>query len=420
MSSFDAEQFFHDQTHRLRREQRYRVFRRLVREHGEFPRARWQQCAATGRAPEITVWCSNDYLGMSQNPRVIEASTAALARYGAGAGGTRNISGTHDLIAELETELAQLHGKGGALVFSSGYVANDATLATLGSALPHCMIFSDAGNHASMIEGMRRSGAARRVFAHNDPQALASALRSAPRDCAKLVAFESLYSMDGDIAPLAQLLNVAREYGALTFVDETHAVGVYGLRGGGLLQACGLLDQVDFVQGGLGKGYGVVGGFVTASAAAIDFLRGHATGFIFTTALPPAVAAGALASVRHLSHSQCERRALFTRVSYLRKRLRSAGLPLLDGESQILPLMIGDATRCSDAADRLLQDHGIYLQAINYPTVARGSERLRITPSPLHTDTMQEDLLAALLEVSRSIMLSQDTVAHTVSAAAVA
>lgn len=403
MSAFDAGQFFREQNQRLRRERRYRVFRRLTREAGQFPRSRWENPANPGRARDVTVWCSNDYLGMSQHAAVLEASAAALTRYGAGAGGTRNISGTHDLIAELEVELALLHGKGGALVFSSGYVANDTTLATLGSSLPDCVIFSDANNHASMIEGIRRSGAQRRVFAHNNPRALEAALAAVGPGRPKLVAFESLYSMDGDIAPMSELLQVARAHGALTFVDETHAVGVHGPRGGGLLQAQGLLDQVDFVQGGLGKGYGVVGGFVTAAAEAIDFVRGHAPGFIFTTALPPAVAAGALASVRHLTHSQSERDALFARVAQLRTAFDAAELPVLATASQILPLMIGDAARCSEAADRLLEEHGIYLQAINFPTVPRGSERLRITPSPLHTDAMQDTLLHGLREVVGSV-----------------
>lgn len=397
MSSFDSSQFFRDQNQRLRREQRYRVFRSLGRSAGAFPRAQWSDPATPGVTRDVTVWCSNDYLGMSQHPVVLEAAGAALTRYGAGAGGTRNISGTHDLIAALELELATLHGKGGALVFSSGYVANDTTLATLGASLPDCVILSDANNHASMIEGIRRSGAQRRVFAHNDPQALDAALSAVPRSRPRLVAFESLYSMDGDIAPLAQLLEVVRRHGALSFVDETHAVGVHGPRGGGLLQAHGLLDQVDFVQGGLGKGYGVVGGFVTGSAEGVDFLRSHAPGFIFTTALPPAVAAAALASVRHLAGSDVERRKLFARVAALRADLTAAGLPLLPGDSQILPLLIGDAARCNDIAERLLREHGVYLQAINFPTVPRGSERLRITPSPLHDEAMQAQLLRALI-----------------------
>lgn len=406
MSAFEFEQFFRDHNQRLKREQRYRVFRRLERAPGEFPRAYWHDESSPQRAPQaVVVWCSNDYLGMSQHPAVLNASAAALARYGAGAGGTRNISGTHDLIAALEAELAALHGKGGALVYSSGYVANDTTLATLGSHLPGCVIFSDANNHASMIEGIRRSRAERHVFAHNDPQALATALAAVPRGRPKLVAFESLYSMDGDIPPLAELLTVAREHGAMTYVDETHAVGVHGPHGGGLLEAQGLLDQVDFIQGGLGKGYGVVGGFVTGSAEAIDFVRCQAPGFIFTTTLPPAVVAGALASVRHLARSGLEREQSFRRVASVRTSLTAVGLPLRETRSQILPLMVPGAGRCAQMAGRLLSERGVYLQSINYPTVARGAERLRITPCPLHTDVMERELVSALLTVARALQL---------------
>jgi 5-aminolevulinate synthase len=393
---FDFQQFFRDANRRLRQERRYRLFRRLEREQGRFPVAIWRDGAMRR---EVTVWCSNDYLGMSQHPAVIEASAEALRRYGAGAGGTRNISGTHELLARLEQELADLHAQSAALVFSSGYVANDTALATLGAALPQCVIFSDANNHASMIEGIRRSRAERRVFAHNDPAALAAALARAPPDRPKLVAFESLYSMDGDVAPLRELLAVTREYGALSYVDETHAVGVHGPRGGGLLEAQGLLGQVDLVQGGLGKGYGVVGGFVSGSSEMIDFLRNHAPGFIFTTALPPGVAAGALASVRHLKTSGVERTALMRRVATVRARLLEARLPLLRTSSQILPLIVGESGRCEAIAQQLLIEHGIYLQPINYPTVPRGTERLRITPSPLHTDPMERLLAQALARV---------------------
>ena len=392
---FDYQQFFHDANQSLKRERRYRVFRELQRLPGQFPVATWKD-AQSGAERPVVVWCSNDYLGMSQHPKVIAASCDALECYGAGAGGTRNISGTHALIAALEAELAALHQREAALVFSSGFVANDATLSALGAALPQCMLFSDANNHASMIAGMRRSGAAIRVFAHNEPQALTAALAAAPPQCPKIVAFESLYSMDGDIAPLRELLSVASQYGALTFVDETHAVGVHGAHGGGLLEAAGLLDQVDIVQGGLGKGYGVVGGFITASAQLVDFVRSHAAGFIFTTALPPAVAAGALASVRHLAQSPVERQQLFAGVNALRTAFETLQLPLMPTRSQILPLLVGDAGRCNALADHLLRDHGIYLQPINYPTVARGTERLRITPTPRHSAPMQQALVAAL------------------------
>lgn len=392
---FAFSDFFDGQLQALRREQRYRRYRVLERRAGRFPQVSW---SPPGGAPrDVVVWCSNDYLGMSQNPAVIAATQEALSQYGAGAGGTRNISGTHELIVALENELAGLHGKSGALVFSSGYVANDATLATLGRTLPGCTFFSDANNHASMIEGMRRSGAACQVFAHNDPDSLHRLLARSDPATPRVVAFESLYSMDGDMAPLGALVAVARHHGALLFVDETHAVGVHGPEGAGLLAQSGLLDQVDIVQGGLGKAYGAVGGFVTADAAVIDFLRSYAPGFIFTTALPPAVAAAALASVRHLRRSNRERQRLFEQVAAVRSTLTAAGLPLLDSASQILPLIVGDAGACERIADRLIDAHGIYLQPINYPTVPRGSERLRITPTALHSDAMVAALAAAVI-----------------------
>ncbi len=396
MRHFDYEGFFDDALGRLRREGRYRVFRQLGRELAPGPVA-FTSIDGTRRA--VTVWCSNDYLGMSRHPLVLEASRNALARYGAGAGGTRNIAGTHDPIVALEAELASLHGKDAALVFSSGYVANDTVLATLAASLPHCVVLSDADNHASMIEGIRRSRAETIVFAHNDPADLDARLAALDPSRPRLVAFESLYSMNGDLAPLRELLAVARRHGALTYVDETHAVGVHGPQGGGVLEAEGLLDQADLVQGGLGKGFGVIGGFVTGRRALIDFVRSHAPGFIFTTTLPPATAAAALASIRHLRRSQSERQALWRRVASLRARLTAAGLPLLPSRAQILPLLIGDSHRCSELADRLLREHSIYLQPINYPTVPRGAERLRITPSPLHDDAMEQALVTALLDV---------------------
>jgi len=403
MRHFDYEGFFDDALGRLHREGRYRVFRQLGRELAPGPVA---FTSIDGKRRAVTVWCSNDYLGMSRHPLVLEASRSALARYGAGAGGTRNIAGTHDPIVALEAELASLHGKDAALVFSSGYVANDTVLATLAAALPRCVVLSDADNHASMIEGIRRSRAETIVFAHNDPADLDARLAALDPSRPRLVAFESLYSMNGDLAPLRELLAVARRHGALTYVDETHAVGVHGPQGGGVLEADGLLDQADLVQGGLGKGFGVIGGFVTGGRTLIDFVRSHAPGFIFTTALPPATAAAALASIRHLRRSQTERQALWRRVSSLRARLSSAGLALLPSRAQILPLVIGDSRRCSELADRLLREHSIYLQPINYPTVPRGAERLRITPSPLHDDTMEQALVAALVSVCAPALAS--------------
>lgn len=393
---FDYEGFFGDCIAGLHAEGRYRTFRALERAPGRAP---WARTLVDGRARDVVVWCGNDYLGMSQHPVVLDASRAALARCGAGSGGTRNISGTLDLAVRLEAELADLHGKESALLFSSGYVANDTTLATLAAALPRCAIVSDADNHASMIEGMRRSRAERYVFAHNDPAALARVLAELDPQRPCIVAFESLYSMGGDIAPMRELLAAARAHGALTYVDETHAVGVHGPRGGGLLAAEGLCGLADVIQGGLGKGYGVVGGFITGSARLVDFVRSHAPGFIFTTSLPPAVVAGALASVLHLKRSGQERAVLSQRVGRLRERLAAAGVPVTPTRSQILPIPIGDASRCADAAARLLREFGVYLQPINFPTVPRGTERLRLTPSPLHDDAMEDVLVRALQRV---------------------
>lgn len=391
---FDFRGFFAGANEKLRREHHYRVFRELRRAQGRFPRAEWR--APGGIWRDITVWCSNDYLGMSQHPVVLEAARDALARYGAGAGGTRNISGTTDLLVALERELADWHAKDAALLFSSGYVANDTTLATLARALPGGVVFSDAANHASMIHGIRASRQRCVVFRHNDAAHLDEVLAAHDAAVPKLVAFESLYSMDGDIAPLADLLAVAKRHGALTFVDETHAVGVHGPRGGGLLEAHGLLDAVDVVQGGLGKGVGVVGGFITGATTIIDFVRSHAPGFIFTTALPPHVAGATLASVRHLKGSSAERKALSARVASVRAALNAAGVPTTPTPSQILPLIVGDAAACHALADRLLDAHGIYLQAIVFPTVPRDGARLRITPGPLHTDADEAQLVAAL------------------------
>ncbi len=402
--SHDFEQFFADATERLKREQHYRVFRELAREPGEFPRATWLKDGA--EHSKVDVWCSNDYLGMSQHPAVLAAAHAALTTYGAGAGGTRNISGTSDLIVALERELADLHGKQAALLFSSGYVANETTLSTLARALPDCVVLSDAANHASMIAGIKGSRRICHVFRHNDAAHLEELLAGLPPGTPRIVALESLYSMDGDLAPLAELLGAARRHGALTFVDETHAVGVHGPRGGGVLEARGLLHLADVVQGGLGKGYGVVGGFITGSAAVVDFVRSHAPGFIFTTALPPAVAAAALASVRHLKASDVEREALFARVASVRAALRAAAVPIAATSTQILPLVVGDASVCRELADRLLEQHGVYLQAIVHPTVPRGAARLRITPSPLHSDAQQERLVDALAAQCRTLSLT--------------
>ncbi len=400
---FPFHEYFAEANEKLRRGHLYRTFRELERTQHRFPHVSWHTPQGTR---DLTVWCSNDYLGMSQHPCVIDAAHRALDDYGVGAGGTRAISGTTHLLAELERELALTQHKEAALVFSSGYVANEASLQALAAGLPDCVVLSDAANHASIIAGIRASKRPCRVFRHNDAAHLESLLRELHADVPRIVVLESLYSMDGDIAPLAELLAVAKRFGALTFVDETHAVGVYGTDGGGIAASLGLDGWVDVSQGGLGKGYGAVGGFVAARREVIDFIRSHAAGFIFTTALPPPTAAAALASVRHLRASQLERQALFARVARLRTALHAAGVPIAATQSQILPLIVGDAQRCQALAERLANEHGLYLQAIVYPTVPRDAARLRITPSPLHSDHDQEQLVRALALECRALRIS--------------
>lgn len=378
----------------IRAEGRYRVFTDLERKVGQFPRAHSYKLDK-----EVIVWCANDYLGMGQHPAVLNAMHDAIGGMGAGAGGTRNISGTHHKIVELESTLAELHQKEAALVFTSGYVANEATLSTLGAMLPNCVIFSDAQNHASMIHGIRQSGAEKKIFRHNDVDHLAKLLAATDARRPKIIAFESVYSMDGDIGPIREICALARQYNALTYLDEVHAVGMYGSRGAGIAEREGLMDEVDIIQGTMAKAYGVIGGYIAAKANIVDMIRSYAPGFIFTTSLPPAIAAGANASIRYLMGSNAERAAHQENAAKLKSMLTAAGIPVLASNTHIVPVMVGDPVRCKQISDILLEEYGMYVQPINYPTVRKGTERLRFTPTPFHSEAMMADLRDALVEV---------------------
>ena len=395
--------YFTDALKSLKKEGRYRVFNDIKRNIGKFPKATHYSKEDTS---EVAVWCSNDYLGMGQNSEVINAMHEAIDSSGAGSGGTRNISGTTHYHVLLEKELADLHNKESALLFTSGYISNEASLSTLASILPDCVIFSDELNHASMIQGMRNSRAERFIFKHNDPDHLASLLQEIDFDRPKLVAFESVYSMDGDIAPIKEICEVAKKYNAMTYLDEVHAVGMYGNRGGGIAERQGLMDELDVIEGTLAKAYGTMGGYIAANKEIIDVVRSFASSFIFTTSLPPAIAAGALASVRHLKKSKIEREKHQERAEMLKNKLRQTGIVVMPSESHIVPVLVGDPVLCKKASDILLKEYSIYVQPINYPTVPKGKERLRFTPSPLHNDEMMDHLVNSLKIVWKKLGIS--------------
>lgn len=389
----------------IKHEGRYRVFAPLERLCGQFPRARYH--GPDGSVKEVIVWCSNDYLGMGQNPAVLKAMHEALDKYGAGAGGTRNISGTHKLHVDLESSLADLHQKESALVFSSAYVANEGTLSTLIRLLGECTVFSDELNHASMIHGIRSGKCEKHIYRHNDLEHLESLLKAAPANKPKIIAFESVYSMEGDVSPIKEICDLADKYNGMTYLDEVHAVGVYGPRGGGIAEQRGLMDRIDIIEGTFGKAYGVMGGFITGRAAMIDAVRSFASGFIFTTSLPPSVLAGALASVEYLKTSEIERQRVRRNTRYMKEALKKNGLPYLEGDSHIIPLIIGDAVCCKALTDTLMREHDIYVQPINYPTVPKGTERMRLTATAAHKKEDIDHMVNVLRDLYEENHVSQ-------------
>lgn len=404
----DYTTYFSGAVGRLHDERRYRVFADLERQAGSFPHAVWHSPSGPR---QVVVWCSNDYLGMGQHPDTIAAMVEAVTRMGTGAGGTRNIAGSHHAMVELERELADLHDKPAALVFTSGYVSNETGISTIAKFMPGCVLFCDAMNHNSMIEGARQSRADKQIFRHNDVAHLEELLRATDASLPKLIVFETLYSMDGDAAPVAEICDLAERYNAMTYADEVHAVGMYGPRGAGMAAEQRAMHRLDVIEGTLAKAFGCLGGYIAADANIVDALRGHAPGFIFTTALPPAICAAATAAIRHLKVSDVERHQQQASARHVKEQLAGAGLPVMPNDTHIVPLLVGDPEKCKDASDLLLADHGIYIQPINYPTVQRGTERLRITPTPQHTVELTSALVDSLVDVWQRLHLPLEKIA---------